>query len=95
VGVDVRHPRSRISDSTPTLSDGAWLDRGCVRRRAVAHEKGSYDEIAEHPLAAVNDASELDASLAETGMWDAGGLAAQIRELRQAGRLRHCAEEVR
>ncbi len=87
LGVDVRHPRQPyIGPPLRRFPDGAWLDPWGVRRRAVAHEKGSYDEIAEHPLAAVNDASELERyPWPRPEWWDAGGLAAQIRELDRQG----------
>jgi uroporphyrinogen decarboxylase len=83
LGIDLRHPRQPYTG--PPLvhhSDGSWTDPWGVRRRAVPHPKGAYDEIVDHPLARVRDASELAAyPWPKPEWWDAEALAEEIRSL--------------
>ncbi|MCZ2075173.1 MAG: hypothetical protein HUU41_05380 [Bryobacteraceae bacterium] len=83
LGVDLRHPRQPyIGPPLETYSDGTWRDAWGVTRRKVANRFGVYDEIARHPLACINDASELDQyGWPQPDWWDAEGLAHEIRRL--------------
>ncbi|MCX6625789.1 MAG: hypothetical protein NTY38_32940 [Acidobacteria bacterium] len=83
LGIDVRHPRQPyIGQAARRFDDGSWLDAWGVRRRLVEHGGGAYEEIAEHPLAAVRELSELDAHpWPRSEWWDAEGLAAEIARL--------------
>ena len=83
LGIDLRHPRQEyVGPPAPRCADGTWYDPWGVRRRAVASGAATYDEIVEHPLAGLRDASELAACawpLPE--WWDAQSLARQIAAL--------------
>lgn len=83
LGVDVRHPRQPyIGPPLKRKSDGTWIDAWGVRRRRVRHDRGAYEEIVEHPLARIEDASELEHyAWPQPEWWDAAGLAAEIRSL--------------
>src|SRR5271157_2053868 len=63
LGIDMRHPRQPyVGPSLAHNSDGSWVDAWGVRRRKVPYKRGAYDEIVEHPLAHLKDASELDST---------------------------------
>lgn len=83
LGVDLRHPRQPYIGPPPArYSDGSWVDPWGVRRRAVPHKGGAYDEIVEHPLAGLTDASELsDYPWPQPEWWDAEALAREIEKL--------------
>jgi len=83
LGMDIRHPRQPYI-GPPLLydSDWTWVDAWGVRRRKVQHQGGAYDEIVEHPLAGIRDASELPRyPWPKPEWWDAGALANEIRRL--------------
>lgn len=83
LGIDLRHPRQPyVGPPLEQRPDGAWRDAWGVWRRTVPHAKGAYEEICEHPLAGLQDASELaDYPWPRPEWWDAADLAAQIRRL--------------
>ena len=83
LGIDLRHPRQPyIGPPLHSDPDGSWLDPWGVRRRQVRHARGAYDEIADHPLACLRDASELEHyAWPQPEWWDAAALAAEIRRL--------------
>jgi len=83
LGVDLRHPRQPYTGPpTPCYEDGSWSDVWGVRRRAVAHKGGVYQEIVEHPLAGVKEPGELDDyPWPRAEWWDADALAANIRRM--------------
>ena len=87
LGIDLRHPRQPyVGPALARHADGSWSDAWGVRRRPVAHQGGAYDEFVAHPLAGVRDASELDDyPWPKPAWWDAGALAAEIRDLDAAG----------
>ncbi len=81
LGVDLRHPRQPYAGpALERLADGSRVDVWGVRRRTVLHEGGAYEEIVEHPLAALRDASELeDYPWPRPEWWDADALAFEVR----------------
>lgn len=83
LGIDVRHPRQRyVGPPLRRHEDGSWTDAWGVRRRAVPHDKGAYEEIIEHPLASVKDASELSVfPWPKPEWWDANTLVEEIKAL--------------
>jgi uroporphyrinogen decarboxylase len=83
LGVDVRHPRQPyVGPSIVRHPDGSWNDAWGVRRRTIPHPRGAYDEIVEHPLARLEDPSELNAyPWPKPEWWDAAALEAEIRRL--------------
>ncbi|MFQ5854259.1 MAG: uroporphyrinogen decarboxylase family protein [Anaerolineae bacterium] len=83
LGVDLRHPRQPyVGPPQRRHSDGSWTDAWGVRRQSVPHRGGAYDEIVAHPLADVQDASELaDYPWPQPEWWDADALAEQIQTL--------------
>ena len=84
LGIDLRHPRQPYIGPAPRqFDDGSWLDAWGVRRRQVEHTGGvCYVEIAEHPLAAVEDPAELDRhAWPQPEWWSSEGLAAEIARL--------------
>ena len=95
LGVDLRHPRQPYIGPPPTRhSDGSWVDPWGVRRRAVPHKGGAYDEIVEHPLAGLTDASELsNYPWPHPEWWDAEALAREIEKLDTAGSYAIALEE--
>jgi len=87
LGIDMRHPRQRyVGPSLGHNSDGSWVDAWGVRRRKVPYKRGAYDEIVEHPLAHLKDASELGLYCwPRPEWWDAVTLADEIRWLDACG----------
>ena len=87
LGIDLRHPRrSYIGPPCSRDADGSWVDPWGVRRRSVRHGQGSYDEIIRHPLAGIQDASELERfAWPRPEWWDAGALADEIARIRARG----------
>jgi uroporphyrinogen decarboxylase len=87
LGVDLRHPRQPYTG--PPLehrSDGSWVDAWGVRRQRVEHNHGAYDEIVEHPLAHLKDASELEHyNWPRAEWWDAAALRDEIDQLDKQG----------
>jgi uroporphyrinogen decarboxylase len=83
LGVDLRHPRQAyIGPPLRRYSDGSWADAWGVRRRSIPNPRGAYDEMVEHPLAALQDASGLDDyPWPRPEWWDACSLADEIRRL--------------
>jgi uroporphyrinogen decarboxylase len=87
LGIDLRHPRQPyIGPPLRPEPDGSWKGPWGVRRRQVRHDRGSYHEIVEHPLALIRDASELaQYAWPQPEWWDAAGLAGRIRSLDKEG----------
>ena len=87
LGIDLRHPRQPyVGPPLGSSSDGSWVDAWGVRRRRVEHNQGAYDEIVEHPLAHLQDASELEHyPWPRPEWWDATALADEIRQLDRQG----------
>jgi len=87
LGIDMRHPRQPyIGPPLVHGSDGSWVDAWGVCRRRVEHNGGAYDEIVEHPLAQLQDVSELEHyNWPRPEWWDAVGLADEIRQLDAQG----------
>ena len=83
LGVDVRHPRQPyVGPPIVRHPDGSWKDPWGVRRRSIPNPRGAYDEIVEHPLACLEDTSQLDAyPWPRAEWWDAASLEAEIRRL--------------
>jgi len=83
LGVDLRHPRQPyIGPAIWQEGDGSWVDPWGVRRRSIPHEGGAYEEIVEHPLATLEDPSELaDYPWPKPEWWDCQALAEEIRIL--------------
>jgi len=95
LGIDLRHPRQPyVGPPFPRHADESWSDAWGVRRRSVANPRGAYDEIVEHPLAGLRDASELVRfPWPNPEWWDAGGLAEEIRRLDGEGSYAIALEE--
>jgi uroporphyrinogen decarboxylase len=87
LGIDMRHPRQRyVGPPLVYDSDETWADAWGVRRRKIQYQGGAYDEIVQHPLANIRDASELlRYSWPQPDWWDAGALAEEIRGLDAQG----------
>jgi uroporphyrinogen decarboxylase len=83
LGADLRHPRQPyIGPALERRDDGSWRDPWGVWRRAVSNGTCVYDEICEHPLAGLEDASELIGyAWPEPEWWDPAGLRAEINRL--------------
>ena len=83
LGVDLRHPRQPYTG--PAIrqeGDGSWVDPWGVRRRRIPHEGGAYEEIVEHPLARIDDPSEIaEYPWPLPEWWDASGLAEKVHRL--------------
>ena len=66
--------------------DGLWVDIWGARRRAVAHAHGSYEELAEHPLASATSLNDLRAYDWPTPDWfDFSGLPEELASLDKDG----------
>ena len=87
LGIDLRQPRQRyIGPPLHRHADGGWTDAWGVRRRPVAYCHGTYNEIAEHPLAGTDDPSQLGKySWPQPEWWDAECLADEIRRFDAQG----------
>jgi len=87
LGIDVRHPRQPyVGPALVHDPDGTWVDAWGVRRRRVHHNGGAYEEIVQHPLAGIQDASELaQYAWPRPEWWDAAALGEEIRHLRTHG----------
>ena len=87
LGVDVRHPRQPyIGPPLDHRPDGSWVDAWGVRRQPVEHNQGQYDEIVEHPLAHIQDASELEQyAWPRPEWWDAVALKDKVRQMDRQG----------
>lgn len=87
LGVDMRHPRQPyIGPPLDCSSDGSWVDAWGVRRQRVQHNQGAYDEIVEHPLAHLQDVSELNRyNWPRPEWWDAEALKEEIHQLDKQG----------
>lgn len=95
LGVDLRHPRQPyVGPPLARHPDGSWTDAWGVRRRAVPHEGGAYEEIVEHPLARVREVGELsDYPWPHPEWWDAQALAQEIHNLDAEGSYAIALEE--
>jgi len=87
LGVDLRHPRQPyIGPPLDYRPDGSWVDAWGVRRQRVKHNQGAYDEIVEHPLAHIQDASELEQyTWPQPEWWDAAALKDEVRQMDSQG----------
>lgn len=95
LGIDLRHPRQPyIGPPIRRHADHSWTDAWGVRRRAVPHHQGAYDEIVTHPLAHVSDPSELEQyPWPRPEWWDSKALAEEIRHLDRQGSYAIALEE--
>lgn len=95
LGVDLRHPRQPyIGPSIRRQGDGTWVDPWGVKRQSVPHQGGFYEEIVEHPLAALTDPAELsDYPWPKPEWWDPEGLKEKIRHLDAEGSYAVALEE--
>lgn len=90
LGIDVRHPRQPYVGPAFEPGTDAWG----VRRRSLPYGGGAYDEICFHPLAGLEDASELDRyPWPDPRWWDADGLRAEIERLDAQGSYAIALEE--
>jgi hypothetical protein len=76
LGIDLRHPRhAYIGPPLRREENGDWIDEWGVVRRKVAYEGGAYEEIVRHPLAGIEQISELEAfAWPRADWWDTESL---------------------
>jgi uroporphyrinogen decarboxylase len=80
-GVDIRQPRFRyIGPPLPRYADGSFTDAWGITWKPVSYGAGVYYEVAGHPLADVQDASQVaEHAWPDPGWWDVSSVADVIQ----------------